>query len=400
MENHWPAVHARKGTAGVDWDYVLLQTFFRGKMLRYFTDQKKQDISSIRAKQITTVKLQKSPVSQSQQGKTSILKQMQEKYHLDSLDSQLLEHYFDSSYKTFVTNKKTEKVWIEVVPGLAYNHNFLFQGILACTALHLAHQNPPEHQKYTLRGCCHQDSAIPEFRQAIETPTEENCDAIIAFAYFLVVYSLATDLEFTAHSLLIVNPNPPNTQQILPPWLHFIRTGCHMLKDVWHRIESGRASVLAAAWERNLNITNEERQHHLGFFLSIIPNDGSWSSESIRLYDNAANVLAESFAYVDRAKKAIGITAWNILGTWPVRIEEGFFTMTSEKHPGALILLAYYCVLLKQIEECWYFGGRPAQMITFIAQILDKQWIPYIANAIDEVLGPRSTEFMRSLPLH
>lgn len=388
MENHWPAVHAKKGSPGFDWSPALLQTFFRGKMLRYFTGQDQQIFKSTREKRVPKVNCKETQVNQILGLEKSLVKNVQEIYHLDPLDCQLLRHYFDSSYKTFVTNNKAERVWIEVVPGLTYSNKFLLQGILACTALHMAHLNPDERQKYTLRGCSHQDSAIPEFREAIKNPTEDNCDAIIAFSYLLVVYSLATDLEYPNNPLLIVDANPSSTQPILPQWLHFIRTGCYMLKDVWHQIESGRASVLAAAWERDLNVSDEEKRLHLVFYLSIIPNDGAWSTESIEVYRNAATLLAESFAYVDRAKKTIGVTAWDILGTWPVRIEEEFFILISQKHPGALILLAYYCVILKQMGECWYFGGRPAKVITSIAYILDKRWHPYIESAIDEVVGP------------
>lgn len=389
MENHWPSIHAKKGIPEIDWHFALLQTFFRGRMLRYFTGQKQRQLQSNRDRLSQISKVKEAEVSQDHRLEVSLaIKSLQEKYHLDALDSQLLRHYFDSSYKTFVTNKKTENVWIDVVPGLACDNKFLLQGILSCTALHLAHSNPAERQKYTLRGCRHQEAAIPEFREAIKNPTEDNCDAIMAFAYLLVVYSLATDLEQASNPLLIVDANPFDAQQILPSWLHFIRTGCYMLKEVWHRIESGRASILASAWERNLDVGDEEKRCHLDFFMSIIPKEDAWSEESTRVYRHAANELAESFAYVDRVKKTIGLTAWNILGTWPVRIEQGFFTLTSEEHPGALILLAHYCVILNQIGDCWYIEGRPAILIASIARILDKKWHPYIQGAIKEILGP------------
>ncbi|KAJ5391520.1 fungal specific transcription factor domain-containing protein [Penicillium cosmopolitanum] len=394
MENHWPAVHARKGNPETDWHFTLLQTFFRGRMLRYFTGQNQRQLQNTRDKSGQIAKPGEAAFTQDQQPETSLVKSLQEKYHLDALDSQLLRHYFDSSYKTFVANKKTENVWIEVVPGLTCDNKFLLQGMLACTALHMAHSNPAERQKYTLRGCSHQEAAIPEFRKAIESPTEDNCDAIMAFAYLLVVYSLATDLEQSNNPLLIIDASPSDTQQIIPPWLHFIRTGCYMLKDVWHRIESGRASILAYAWERNLDVSDEEKQSHLDFFLSIIPEEDAWPEESTRVYHHAANLLAESFAYVDRAKRTIGLTAWSILGTWPVRIEQGFFTLTSEKHPGALILLAHYCVILNQIGDCWYIGERPAILTASISRILDKRWHPYIEGAVKEVLGPGGLEGM------
>ena len=397
MKNHWPAVHSRKGSPGTQWWPTLLQTFFRGRMLLYFTGHNQQESQDASHTPNQVTRSKNNSIGQPRKLPISTEKHLQENYQLDPLDSQLLRHYFDISYKTFVSNKNSEKVWSQVVPELACSHKFLLQGILACTALHMAHLSPSERQKYTLRGCCHQEHAIPEFRKAIENPTEANCDAIVAFGYLLVIYSLATDLENCSNPLLLVDPNLSKSTEahlILPMWLQFIRTGCYMLKDVWHRIETGQASVLASAWERNLNVTDEETQVHLERFMSVVANQSTWSDKSIRLYSSAAKVLAESFAFVDRAKKTIGITPWNILGTWPVRIEEEFFTLISGNHPGALILLAYCCVILNQIQECWYFEGRPACLITAIAHILDQRWHHHIQSAINEVLGPGGLENM------
>lgn len=38
MKTHWYSVHGRPGRAFMDWRPVPLQTFFRGKQLRYFTN--------------------------------------------------------------------------------------------------------------------------------------------------------------------------------------------------------------------------------------------------------------------------------------------------------------------------------------------------------------------------
>ena len=37
MKHHWLSVHERQGLAACDWRPTLLQTFFKGNLLRYFT---------------------------------------------------------------------------------------------------------------------------------------------------------------------------------------------------------------------------------------------------------------------------------------------------------------------------------------------------------------------------
>lgn len=168
--------------------------------------------------------------------------------------------------------------------------------------------------------------------------------------------------------------NLDEAELILPQWLHFIRASCSMLCDVWDRIENGPVSALTFAWdELGANKFEDAREDLpcLNYFKSLVPGDGSWSDESVDLHQSAANTLTESFALHGRVKRKSYVSPWNILGVWPVRLEVAFISLLSEGHPGALILLAYYCVVLKDMEICWYFEGRPARLLQSIADVLD-----------------------------
>lgn len=44
MKSHWLAVHGVAARVGLDWKAVKLQTFFRGNLLRYFTDEGTSDV--------------------------------------------------------------------------------------------------------------------------------------------------------------------------------------------------------------------------------------------------------------------------------------------------------------------------------------------------------------------
>lgn len=377
MEAHWTSQHGRKGYLHSDWSSAPLQSFFRGNMLRYFT-------SSMRPADNVAIKV---PKNQHR-------RRIQRKYNLDSLDSEILDHYFHSFYKSFVTNDQTERIWLDVVPDLAYNIPFLLQGILACTALHMAYINPMKHHMYTIRACAHQDAAIPQFRHAIEHPDEKNCDAIMSFAYILVIYSLATDTKSSQNSLLIVEDAHASSNEadlIIPQWLHFMRAGCTMLCDVWDMIENGPASALATTWEDHLSeqetTVRIEDLPYLHYFKSLVPGDGSWSEEVVQIYQTAATALAESFACFGHAKEKSHINPWNILGVWLLHVEVAFISLVSERHPGALILLAYYCIILKEMDNCWYFEGRPVKLLVTITDALDTRWRPCIQEPIEIVTG-------------
>lgn len=391
MENHWSMDHGSKGKEGRDWTAAPLQTFFRGTMLRYFTSKPKSRTTTAPQTQIEEVtELKKGP---------GICGKLRGKYQLDSMDSKILDHYFASTFRSFMlSSDELGPIWLNAVPEIACAHPFILQGILACTALHMAYNDPKNRERYTLRAYAHQDAALPAYRFAIQHPSEDNCDAIITFAFLLAVYTFATEADNFDTPLFLVGGTASSPFEddsgetlILPRWLYFLRAGCVMLCDVWEKITAGPVSLLALAWE--VEVENELSTHcalpHLDFFLSIIPNDSSWSEDSISLYRHAAIALAKSFAYVDRANKQSDFSTWKILGVWAIHVDDGYVRLLSEKHPGALILLAHYCVILRYIDGLWYFRGRPAKLIQSIYNVLDEAWRPFIQEPLREVLGDR-----------
>ncbi|KAJ5753168.1 hypothetical protein N7520_010085 [Penicillium odoratum] len=320
---------------------------------------------------------------------SSYICKMRDRHKLDAIDSLSLEHYFYSSWRSFAQDSRTEGIWLDIVADLAYNHPFLLHGILACTALHMAHLYPAQRETYIIRAYAHQDSALPLFRYEIEHPTTENCEAIIAFAYLLVVFSFATELDNGQNSLLLVCNTDTGVQEkrlILPQWLHFIRCSCDMLSEVWSQIESCPVSALTEAWETELDV-GDSKLPYLEHFMSIVPQDGSWSEHVISVYQDGASALADVFAYLDQETTTIDVSMWNILGLWCLRLEDEFYDLIFERHPGALILLAHYCVIMKGMETCWYFEGRPAKLIAAILSVLDERWHPYLQEAAYQIVG-------------
>ncbi|KFA69380.1 hypothetical protein S40285_08568 [Stachybotrys chlorohalonatus IBT 40285] len=386
MQNHWPASHGRKGSPDHDWMATPLQTFFRGNMLRYFTNLCVDGGAKPKL-------LGKPHESSDTQDRTAAMNSLQLRHHLDPVDTRILKHYFDGTYQTFMLHDDAmAPIWLRVVPGLAHDHLFLFHGILACTALHMAYLNPEARQSYVVRAMTHQETAIPLFRYALDHPTSQNCNALVAFGYLLAVYAFAADTENSNNPLFMVGPPAPAWDKqtlVLPQWLHFLRSGCCMLCDVWDSVETGPVRELAYAWEvedQVAGLVSDDKKPYLDYFLSLIPPDASWSAESTVIYKEAATMLAESFAYMSSQQILMKFTTWNILGLWPMRVEDSFIDLLAERHPAALILLAYYCVILKQLEGLWYFRGRSAKLLTSVVRALDERWHGRVQEAMDQVL--------------
>lgn len=72
--------------------------------------------------------------------------------------------------------------------------------------------------------------------------------------------------------------------------------------------------------------------------------------------------------------------------------------MLAASHPGALVLLAHYCVLLMNIEDQWYFRGRATRMIQVIKQRLAPNWHQFIEKPL-EILGASTVSSSDAYPI-
>lgn len=393
MQNHWSAEHGRKGDSNCDWSPALLQTFFRGKMVRYFT--KKSNIRQSQSKQVQSQWRENSlpQVDNNDIGSSrmKVMRKIQERYMLDEMDSLILETYFASAYQSFATDNETERIWLDIVPGLTYDNAFLLHGILACTAQYMIHTDALHRQQLVVRACAHQECALPAFRTEIKQPTEHNCDAILAFAYLLVVYTFAADSDNTGNSLLIVeNNNDSQENFVVPLWLHFLREGCVMLCEIWDRILEGPVGALATAWE--FDIYAGDDLPYWNRFSDVLREGPSWSDEEALIYSEAALSLAQSFATMKHISKKSWYTTWTCLGLWPMRVDSQYMTLLHKRHAGALILLAYYCMILKQMERYWYFRGGSVKLMESILNVLETKWHRFIQEPISRVFDDKHTD--------
>jgi hypothetical protein len=368
MKSHWLSVHGRPGQDILDWTPAPLQTFFRGNLLRYFTKDEPTKGPPIYTPNAAAIPF--------------ILNyEVHRPTVLDESDTVLLGHFIASTSVSIAHDKQSQTVWQCAAPKLAYRDPFLMHGILACSALHLAYKNPTEEGEYLIKASTHQDIAMPLFRSAIAKVDEQNCHSILVFSHLLVIYSFA--LESQDERLLLAETSGPD---VLPSWLHFLRNGCLTVCSVWDVIESGPVKDLASQWEVPVKISEDGKLPLTDYLLSVIPSQSSpdaWPEDVCRLYFETAVELAKAFSYT----RALGerFTTWDALRLWPMLISVEYMNLLSSWHPGALILLAHYCILLQKVECRWYFEGRSTKLLSTIMKHLDVRWHCYIRWPLEEI---------------
>jgi hypothetical protein len=77
------------------------------------------------------------------------------------------------------------------VPQLGFQYEFVMRGVLAISALHLAHFKPDQRDYYVSQALHHQEIGLRAATALMPHITEENCSAIYIFSVLTFYISLA-----------------------------------------------------------------------------------------------------------------------------------------------------------------------------------------------------------------
>ncbi|KAH8168969.1 hypothetical protein LIA77_11095 [Sarocladium implicatum] len=383
MEMHWPAAHNCKGEAARDWSRVPLQSFFRGTMLRYFAGPRSLPPGH-------NMNLPKCGERFWKPSNISVQDALRVAYQLDELDALILEHYFSDSHKCFLINSDAEHAWLSTVPQIALKYDFVLYGILAFAAQHMCVVKHKRQSEIAIRQLTHKDIAFPALRNTIDNTDAGSAEAILAFSHLLTIMSLGSEAGYPrvdkADHLMLVRSADAQDRLVVPQWLALLRSSCPILRPFADSLMRGKLGAVAADLHRD-PVGSWESHPCYQRFLSYIPHDGSWDDHTISVFRSSAQALVMA-AMISDEEVAASVAGspfeqgFSLLSKFSMRVKDDFFVLLSMNHPAALIIMGWYCALLKRVDHKWFLMGRVEQMYSDIELTLGPRWRPCLEGAL------------------
>ncbi|KAJ5504308.1 hypothetical protein N7463_007182 [Penicillium fimorum] len=312
---------------------------------------------------------------------SSVLSQTQAT--LSFADLQLFHHFVTETYRT-LTDETTDHnhVWQTHLPQWGFSSPSIFHLLLALAALHLGYLHPEVRDQYVMQADDHFTFGIRSVSAILSSLDPENCQSIymstvlICFVYF-------------AHG-----PKPGE-------YLVFSETG----KAEWLILMRGVRSILLSSHDKIFTgvlqvqpdpaiqgvsplLQDELREHqfHIKELQRFIETQTSGSSMGQIDIDALENLL-EMFegAYQCRSAGKDGVVLMPFVVGWIYRRPEEFIGLLEEKEPLSLIVLAYWCILLKFMRSSWLMMAWDRHVITGIRESLEvefHQWIEWPVGVI------------------
>jgi hypothetical protein len=299
------------------------------------------------------------------------------------LDMELLHHWTTVTCQASMDFATAIELHRTTVVQMGFEYPFLMHLLLAMAARHLVYLRPRKQSTYRHAADTHAASGLSLFQLEIANLTTKNCHACFAFSTSLGLFAWASQ-ELDKPSALFFKPSS-NYQAADIRWVNLHRGTSTILRELWPVLESGPCHVLFDDWkgldpDRPDPLHRDDEKHLRGLA-------GAWKDlpeKQKEILDTNLKVTIRSLSMVDihlgPSKLASGIS-------WFSHISDEFIQMLSEKTPEALLIVCYYCVVLKRLGETWWMNGKAENLLRTVMTELGGGWETWTRWPMEKVLG-------------
>ena len=298
-------------------------------------------------------------------------------------DLELLYHYSDTTSETFNTMPGLSGLKTFNIAPKAPEYPYLLHGILAVSALHLqstaAETKKQKRMIYADRAIAHQQLALSSYISHLDSINDKTCHSIFMFSIVLTGINFASfhspqpnkaldaddylDRIISVFDLLLGAVAVANKASIWIPKFRsgplLIPIGAGMHRDVGsvdpevytalYKLESGLDLACTLERERNPEFAHID--------ISVICN--SVLPELHNLFRCLTRPEPDNFRAV------IG---------WPAFVDKSYFFLLKQKHPAALVVLAYYACALYALDHAWWLHGVGFKVVKSVAAIIRTEY--------------------------
>ncbi|KAI2633629.1 hypothetical protein GGS26DRAFT_554107 [Hypomontagnella submonticulosa] len=316
----------------------------------------------------------------------------------------LLHHWSTTVSLSMLKTPWVDQLFQHVLPRIAFHHPFLMHAVLSLAALHSAHLEDlssssaasslpsPRSQDLVIDAVEHHNRAIPGFRDAIDNITQANCDAVFATAILNLFYVFATFGKRTAEGKRTggecgevdhddaEKPADTRSQILGVKWINLIRGVGAVVRAGMGFVRAGPLSRLSSIgdWEETDPDVEKSAEDEVLLRLESIWRTGSYQAEEAELYSETLRCLRRTVAWMNKGKAVKSEDHWLGPFIWLHMVPEEYFDRLWQRQPPALVLFAYFGVVVHSLDEFWWVEGWGVEIVKELDKILGSYWSSWL----------------------
>jgi Fungal specific transcription factor domain len=288
-------------------------------------------------------------------------------------DLELLHHFLTVTYKTMASRNDLQQMWQIQVPKLALKQKYLMHSLFSVTALHIASSHPENRSSYIDRAIRHHNIALREYSRKLDSMTRENSASLFACAASIVISTL---------NLAVSRPHeePMGPIEEILGIFTLLRGVPLVLGETWDWVRESEISPMFAGRELDDTVVLSDGVTNA---LKLLEERNQLSSNAgleRHTYDFAIQRIKECFKLSSSNDRDNGMVL-----SWPISVSEMYITLLRSREQMALVILAYYAVILYEIRDTWWAVGWGSKLVQEVHLLVDSEWRSLIAWPMDQI---------------
>lgn len=283
--------------------------------------------------------------------------------NLSANDMRLMHHWSTFTYKCIGVGEHISNVLQFVLPELAFENEFLMNGMLGIASLHRQRllPNAGNAQKQT---DIYRFKAFSSFRKAVAMvgPDSPNYEAALVMSVLLVILC-SQDCKSDDGELTVVR------------WFMLYRgLGAIMGMRTYGCLRGSSVFPMFRRQNTELKSVPLVPTILMNMFASVHPLDQDYAE--LPVYCKILDVLG--ILYASLREDGIGANLSIRVISWPSFGSDRFAQLAKESRPRALVILAHYLVFLKLVKGLWWIEGVSDREIKVINNIAGPKYASYM----------------------
>ena len=289
-----------------------------------------------------------------------------------NVDDLELMHHWSTTTSVVLGDNGVGPSWLTIwqtdIPNLAFNHEFLIEGILTVAAQHMSYTTPSRRSELVMKASAHQQVALAAFQRSLRDLTPDNCVALFSFAW------LSIPMTFSMISKDAMDSAAPESDAF--NWLGMLRGGYHIFQMHRERIQESFLkplidSMLPEDTSMDQAFTHSEQILALNSLVDNFSDEAA--SQACR---TAVQYLAQTFIQ-NESLRARAMSPVLVTMIWPTRQTQVFMDLIDQRSPEALVILAHYCVLIHRdtAHDTWFLIGCARHVLNVIRASIPDSWL-------------------------
>ncbi|KAH8588235.1 hypothetical protein B0O99DRAFT_525418 [Bisporella sp. PMI_857] len=271
----------------------------------------------------------------------------------------------------FFSDISFQDQWRTTLLQYTFSYPYLMCEVLAISAFRLSIQRPSKSKLYRTESITLQTQALSHFNSLAHVYNQDNI-----IPYFL--FSAVLGLHVLCDSLLSPSPDLSSFLDRLVQSMQLLKGVRTMVGNSWEFIKNSDAKHLMQPYDWPAMHHDNEVTRAFEHLRTKFHRSDTLSTLESKVYCEAVTSLISVYnsqpLEIIADERPIG----RMLMAWPIQVSAEYTEFLNDRTPEALVIMAYFSVLLHSRRAFWAVGNAGNILLTAIEKYLGDGWAEWL----------------------